>query len=111
MVEGVPGTRVRRVSSRHPQQKHSQRFRLCICFFIIFFLLLADSMASGVHYEDLDQPAWWRVDLGREYDIYQVIIYNRNERRGLYIFFVFLCLLKKQAVQFQAHHRNITEKC
>ena len=37
------------------------------------------SLLSG---EQRFQPAWWRVDLGASYDVYQVIIVNRNYFRG-----------------------------
>ena len=29
-----------------------------------------------------DQPAWWRVDLGSQYDVYTVVIYNRDRNQG-----------------------------
>ncbi len=32
--------------------------------------------------EDVNQPAWWRVDLGTEYDVYQVVIHNRVKGRN-----------------------------
>ena len=32
--------------------------------------------------DDRNQPAWWRVDLGASYEVYQVIIVNRNQNQG-----------------------------
>ena len=32
--------------------------------------------------EEQNQPAWWRVDLGTSYDVYQAIIVNRDYVRG-----------------------------
>ena len=32
--------------------------------------------------EERDKPAWWRVDLGASFDVYQVVITNRNYARG-----------------------------
>ena len=29
------------------------------------------------------QPAWWRVDLGGSYDVYEVILVNRIDYRGI----------------------------
>ena len=29
-----------------------------------------------------NQPAWWRVDLGASYDVYQVVIVNTNLGQG-----------------------------
>ena len=28
------------------------------------------------------QPAWWRVDLGEDYDVYKVKIVNRDQFKG-----------------------------
>ena len=32
--------------------------------------------------EDYNQSAWWQVDLGASYDVYEVIITNRNYFQG-----------------------------
>ena len=32
--------------------------------------------------QERNQPAWWRVDLGASYDVYQVIITNRDQQQG-----------------------------
>ena len=32
--------------------------------------------------EEQNLPAWWRVDLGTSYDVYQVVIVNRDYARG-----------------------------
>ena len=37
---------------------------------------------SGLSGEERNQPAWWRVDLGASYDIYKVLIVNRETQRG-----------------------------
>ena len=37
-------------------------------------------MASGSN-----QPAWWRVDLGAAYDVYQVVIVNRDLGQGEFL--------------------------
>ena len=29
-----------------------------------------------------NKPAWWRVDLGASYDVYQIVVVNRNVNRG-----------------------------
>ena len=31
----------------------------------------------------LDEPAWWRVDLGALYDVYEVVIVNRDIFQGI----------------------------
>ncbi len=37
-----------------------------------------DTTSTSASPEDLGGPAWWRVDLEREYDVYEVVIHNRN---------------------------------
>ena len=40
------------------------------------------SQLSG---QDRNQPAWWKVDLGASYDVYQVVITNRDGARGIIV--------------------------
>ena len=35
--------------------------------------------------EEQNQPAWWRVDLGNSYDVYKVIITNRDGAQGIIV--------------------------
>ena len=37
---------------------------------------------SGLPEPEKNQPAWWRVDLGADYDVYEVIIVNRDQFQG-----------------------------
>ena len=39
--------------------------------------------------EEFDQPAWWRVDLGASYDVYQVVIFNRETQKRNHLIVVF----------------------
>ena len=43
-----------------------------------------DTLKVSLLDEDRNRPAWWRVDLGREYDVYEVVIYNRKYYKGEY---------------------------
>ena len=36
----------------------------------------------GQELEEGYPPAWWRVDLGALYDVYQVVIINRDTNQG-----------------------------
>ena len=33
--------------------------------------------------EQYNTPAWWRVDLGAPYDVYKVLIVNRDQFKGI----------------------------
>ena len=49
-----------------------------------------DTRHSTAAEEDKNQTAWWRVDLEQSYDVYQVLIYNRDFLRSNYFQILYL---------------------
>ena len=56
------------------------------------------SFLSG---QERNQPAWWRVDLGASYDIYQVLVTNREMSQGNSVIHKVCPLLTSKILIFQ----------
>ena len=52
-------------------------------YYVITAHYTSHTDTSQLNWQERYQPAWWRLDLGVSYDVYQVIIFNTDVQQGI----------------------------